>query len=339
MTITNLGENLIFIISQPRAGSTLLQRVIANHPDVGTLSEPWIMLHPIYGLRRTGIETEYVFSRSRIALDDFLTQLPNREDTYICAIREMACVLYNEACDFLGKPRFLDKTPTYYLIIPELYKVFPKASFIILLRNPLAVLNSILNTWVKGDWTKLGNHYQNLLVAPEKLLEGIQVVGDSGVVIHYESFVQNPKSVTQKICNHIGIRFNENMLHYGHTTSHSRHMGDPTGVNQFDRPVTDSLNKWIEMGQNKQTRMLAQDYLKALDHDTVSSMGYDYAAMRNAIDSVKCKETGHVISWRKAFKPNKTFRENAQFLTIEFIQKRSLIHSLKQFAKLVLGKK
>jgi hypothetical protein len=27
------GENLLFLVSQPRAGSTLLQRMLATHPD------------------------------------------------------------------------------------------------------------------------------------------------------------------------------------------------------------------------------------------------------------------------------------------------------------------
>ena len=54
-----LGEGLIFIISQPRAGSTLLQRMLSGHPDIATAAEPWLLLHPLYGLRQHGIQAEY----------------------------------------------------------------------------------------------------------------------------------------------------------------------------------------------------------------------------------------------------------------------------------------
>ncbi|WP_189477523.1 sulfotransferase [Halioglobus pacificus] len=50
---------LIFLISQPRSGSTLTQRLIATHEEVFTRSEPWLMLRAaqniiIYGAFRAG---------------------------------------------------------------------------------------------------------------------------------------------------------------------------------------------------------------------------------------------------------------------------------------------
>jgi len=63
----------------------------------------------------------------------------------------MGGTLYNRALEVAGKRFFLDKTPRYYFIIPELKNVFPEAKFIILLRNPLAVLSSILNTWFQNN--------------------------------------------------------------------------------------------------------------------------------------------------------------------------------------------
>ena len=43
-----LGENLIFIISQPRSGSTLLQRMLSGNKDIKASAETWLMLHPLY---------------------------------------------------------------------------------------------------------------------------------------------------------------------------------------------------------------------------------------------------------------------------------------------------
>jgi len=53
------GKNLIFLISQPRSGSTLLQKILNTHSQIISASEPWIMLNPVYALRSSGIKAEY----------------------------------------------------------------------------------------------------------------------------------------------------------------------------------------------------------------------------------------------------------------------------------------
>ena len=40
-----LGHDLIFVISQPRSGSTLLQRLLSGHSWIQTSAETWLMLH------------------------------------------------------------------------------------------------------------------------------------------------------------------------------------------------------------------------------------------------------------------------------------------------------
>lgn len=51
-------SNLIFLISQPRSGSTLLQKLIATSNQIDTLQEPWLMLHPLYALKDHGNQYE-----------------------------------------------------------------------------------------------------------------------------------------------------------------------------------------------------------------------------------------------------------------------------------------
>ena len=68
-------------MSQPRAGSTLLQRIIAGHPRVQTSAEPWLMLHPAYALEAAGHEAEYGASLAHAALVDFLEYNIVRRDT------------------------------------------------------------------------------------------------------------------------------------------------------------------------------------------------------------------------------------------------------------------
>ena len=105
------GDNLIFLISQPRAGSTLLQRMLATHPEIYTTSEPWLMLHPLYALRPEGYEAEYNADWAQSAVRDFLQALPGGEDEYLEGVRRMYTYLYERAFAGSGKRYFLDKTP------------------------------------------------------------------------------------------------------------------------------------------------------------------------------------------------------------------------------------
>src|SRR5665213_3086127 len=50
----------IFIFSISRSGSTLLQRVLAAHPEVATVSEPWLLLPFVYSMRTEGVIADYV---------------------------------------------------------------------------------------------------------------------------------------------------------------------------------------------------------------------------------------------------------------------------------------
>ena len=159
-------KNLIFLISQPRSGSTLTQKIMGSHSAIYTRSEPWIMLNPLYTLKKDGVFTEYNKSLEYKANQDFIENLPHGgRDNYIQHLHKMYLSLYSEYLKKEKKSVFLDKTPRYYLIINELIEVFPEAKYILLIRNPLAVLGSIINSWTKEDWHKLSQYKIDLIEA------------------------------------------------------------------------------------------------------------------------------------------------------------------------------
>ena len=42
--ISQLGDNLVFLIGLPRSGTTLLSQLLNNHPEIDAPPEPWVML-------------------------------------------------------------------------------------------------------------------------------------------------------------------------------------------------------------------------------------------------------------------------------------------------------
>lgn len=333
MTVRFQSKNLIFLISQQRAGSTLLQRVLAGHPDVHTAAEPWLMLHPIYALRQNGHQAEYNADLAHKALRDFLGTLDGGEAHYVEALRRMALYLYGTACEQAGKARFLDKTPRYYYIIPELARIFPEAKFVFLLRNPLAVLSSILTTWVKGHWELLARYRDDLLLAPDRLAEGIKLFGDAAIVVRYEDLVTNASPQVQAICRRLGLDFLPAMIEYGQRPKPEGEMGDPTGIDRQTRPSAEHLDRWLEMGRDRQTRNFAEGYLQALGPDLLRTLGYDQAEMQTRLSAVPCTGGQQEISWRRLMEPDETLQKRLYYIELALLEHRRLAHRLRTWRK------
>ncbi len=286
--LNRLGANLIFLISQPRAGSTLFQRLLAGHPEIHATAEPWIMLHPVYALKAEGIDAEYRSLLAMQGLEDFLMQVPEGIELYKKALRKFGSTLYNRMLELSGKRLFLDKTPRYYHIIPELYSIFPEANFIFLLRNPIAVLSSVLNTWFgnRVNEVKVPN-LVDLIKGPVCLLDGIKLLKEKAIVVDYESLTRSPETVMHRVCNRIGIPYYQDLLNYGQNPKPEGRFGDSVGVYQHSRPVADNIDKWLKNILSPEHVEFADQYLRTLGSEIVSKMGYKYEELKQKLDSQK----------------------------------------------------
>lgn len=273
----DIDERLIFLISQPRAGSTMLQRILGSHPDIHTLPEPWIMLHPLYALRRSGISAEYNVDWAVNQAESFLDRLPGGRDAFTEAQYRAYSYLYEQALISSEKLYFLDKTPRYYHVIPELHRVFPKAKFIFLLRNPLAVLASILKSWVGKDWARLQFYRYDLTDAPQLLMDGLQMGGAGQVMVRYEDIVVNPEEAIKQLCGQLDISFHQKMVEYGQHTFPEADWGDRETIYNEDRPSKQYKDRWGEtLMTSAQWQNWGVKYLQMLGPEFLARMGYSY---------------------------------------------------------------
>lgn len=294
---TSYGENLIFLISQPRAGSTLLQLMLSGHPEIATTSEPWIALHPIYALRTSGIDTTYDSKLARLALSDFLKQSGVDECFYKKQVASFLLSFYKQAAESQKKKFFLDKTPHYCQIITELIEIFPKAKFIIIFRNPLAVLNSILKTWVKDDILLLGSYDNHLMLAPQKMVECAREHPDKCLKVKYEELVTKPEPVLRDICRFLAISYSDNMIDYGKRRNPEWKFGDTVGVHKANRPTVESLDKWKKGFASPQERLFALSYLKSLGPELIKAMGYNFKEIESSIKAPELNLQDQLLSW------------------------------------------
>lgn len=325
------GKNLVFIISQPKAGSTLLQRILAGHPDIQTSAETWLMLHPAYGLRRKGIKTEYNARWASTGVREFLDNYADGRETYLDGIRSFAETIYGRVLEKHGKTLFLDKTPRYTMIIDELVELFPDARYILLIRNPLAILKSELHTYIGDDWPQLAKFGPDLLDAPRRLVAARDRLGDAGFEIRYEDLVSEPEANVKVLCDFLDVTFSPAMLDYSGTPAPVGRMNDPVGVHRHTAPSVESLDKWKALGTDRQLRHFALSYLEAVGDKTVSALGYDPARLRAEIEQATVEPSASpVYPWRLAIRPESEWglRDSMRSAYLLAAQKRGRVHGM-----------
>ncbi len=114
----------IFVVGQPRTGTTLVERIMTAHSQVHSAGELQQLGQCIRRLSNYSAETQYApeLARAGSAVD------PRRlGDAYLQTTQK-----------FQGStPRFVDKLPPNYLFIPLILKALPNAKIVHLQRNPM----------------------------------------------------------------------------------------------------------------------------------------------------------------------------------------------------------
>jgi hypothetical protein len=184
-------DELIFIFSLPRSGSTLLQRLFCRATVVKSISEPALLLPLLYHRYNKEVYSSYnvqVFSRG---VDDLVSLYRNGWDDYDSELRTFALRLYENALGGKGK-YFVDKTPRYSLIAPEIAELFPRAKFIFLWRDPLRIVDSTIESLWSGRWLP-SRMAIDLEQGVQKLCSAAEALGDRAMHIRYEELVAAPE--------------------------------------------------------------------------------------------------------------------------------------------------
>ena len=273
----------VFVFSLPRAGSTLLQKVLSTHATVASTAEPWVLLPLIYSLKSEGIYTEYAQCIGSIAINEFMQELPESRADYQAALREFTLRLYRGAAG-VDATHFVDKTPRYHLIASDILDIFPDAKCILLWRNPLAIAASMLNTWGAGRWN-LYRYNVDLYKGLLNLISLAQHRPDRLLQIKYEDMTSAPEGAWPKIFAHLGLTFDTSFLETYQSVSFSGRMGDPTGGTKFDRISAASIDSWPATFNNPLRRRWAYRYLDWIGEDRLEAMGYRRAELLSALEA------------------------------------------------------
>ncbi len=272
----DVQDQLLFVISPPRAGSTLLQRMLGSHSQIYTHPEPHLIT-PIahLGYYDNVDKAPFDHINAAEAMRAFVSRLPHGEADYLDALRAYADTLYGRMLAPSGKRMFLDKTPAYALVLDFLTKLYPRAKYVVLTRHPLAVMSSYANSFFYGDWQE-AQAFNPILAryvpAMAKLLRRADV---PVLQVGYETLVQNPADELARIFSFLGLENEPGAVSYGDNFEAQEGMGDPINVHKHDRPVASSVEKWVdELAGDAKKRALAEDIIARLDPEDLRAWGY-----------------------------------------------------------------
>jgi tetratricopeptide (TPR) repeat protein len=202
-------DDPIFIVGLPRAGSTLLEQILASHSMVdGTMELPNIiaLAHRLNGRRFVSEEARY----PGILADLSAEQLQNFGDSFIEETRVHRA----------GAPYFIDKMPNNFMHIGLIQLILPKARIIDARRHPMACcFSGFKQLFADGqEFTygqeEIARYYKGYV----RLMEHWdQVLPGKVLRVHYEHVVADLEGQLRRILDYLGLPFEENCLNYYQT--------------------------------------------------------------------------------------------------------------------------
>ena len=284
----------IFIFSLPRSGSTMVQRVLASHPQIATAAEPWLLLPQIGVFERDGIFTWANHSFTRTAIEEFCQALPEGRQTYNKYLKQFILKLYREVSPATAT-HFLDKTPRYHMIVNEILSLFDDAKGIFLWRHPLSIVASLVDSWHHGRW-HLSPYEIDLFGGLSKLVAAYEKNQKKAFSINYETLVSFDQKEWAKIFAAIKLDMPKNFWENYNTTEINGIMGDGNAKSQ---PFLseDSISKWLLTFNNSFRKRWAKRYLGWIGNDRLRIMGYDKDKILSDLERIPNNNKKIVADW------------------------------------------
>jgi tetratricopeptide (TPR) repeat protein len=197
----------IFVVGLPRAGSTLIEQILASHSQVeGTMELPDIIAiaRRLSGRKQRSQASRYPEVLAELSAED-------------CAALGAEYLERTRVQRKLGRPFFIDKMPNNFAHAGLIHLILPGAKIIDARRHPLGCCFSAFKQhFARGqafsyDLTELGRYYADYV----ELMTHIDSVLPGRVHrVFYERMVDDPETEVRRLLDHCGLPFEQGCLEF-----------------------------------------------------------------------------------------------------------------------------
>jgi len=245
--------------------------------EICSVSEPWFLLPLIYMQKKDSIIAEYGQSIAQRGINELIDQLPNKQNDWDAEIRIFSNNIYTKLAKSNPNAQyFIDKTPRYTLVAEDIIRIFPNAKFIILVRNPIDMLISIIRSWTNNKW-KIGAFKIDLEqgFAHLRLLIFKYSENPNVLTIRYEELVENSSIVIMKLESFLNIKINKDLISRSH--------------------LDGSLGDKLELRKNKEKKVIVSLFryynfkkmINNINNEEWKALGYNKQNLIKEIDTQK----------------------------------------------------
>jgi tetratricopeptide (TPR) repeat protein len=224
----------IFIVGMPRAGSTLIEQILASHPLVeGTSELPYLPAM----VQRLGARSE---ADGGPAYPELVPSLDR------AALRAMGEEYLESAAVHrkTGKPHFVDKLPNNWISVGLIHLILPNARIVDARRHPLdCCFSNFKQNYARGqgfsyDPADLGRYYRSYVAYMSHLDAALP--GKVHRVIH-ERLVEDAEAEVRRLLAALGLPFDSACLRF---YENDRAVRTPS-AEQVRRPINrEGVGKW-----------------------------------------------------------------------------------------------
>lgn len=223
----------VFLVGFPRSGTTLLENVLASHPDITTLEE-----------RDTLGDLMQQFLINEAGLKRLAGLSPPE-------IGELRAAYWNRVKKFkagIAGKTVVDKYPLTSIKLPLVAKLFPSAKILFAVRDPRDVVlscfrrNFAMNTSMFEflDIERAARFYAVVMALVAVYREKL---GLDWLQVHNEALIEDFERRAQEVCNFIGVGWNAQMRDFAEHAK-SRTIKTPSSVQVVRGINADSVGLW-----------------------------------------------------------------------------------------------
>ena len=220
----------IFILGMPRSGSTLLENIITNHPDIDSMGELSFISDLVTKTKKNNIFWPEIINE--FTEEDLL----KLRDVYLDRVKEISPNLKNI---------FTDKMPYNFLYVGFIKKIFPDSKIIYTSRDSRDNCVSIYFLKLFGshkyshNLKELAKYYN---VHSETINFWKKIYPNQIYDFKYEEFVKNPKIETQKLFKYCNLKYKDGFERF----DLNKNMIRTASSHQVrDKVNSSSIGKWI----------------------------------------------------------------------------------------------